>query len=137
MTTRATNGLMIALACVGSVAAILWLQLRPVLISESVGVTSAWGFAAVLAGLSSWRLLPYLLCLWIAFRTQHQGAVFVSIAAIAITDAAFYWIAITRTGQSEAQGWALILLPLWHIGIYIAAWWTAFLLVRSLLRAKS
>lgn len=136
MITRTTNALMTALACVGNVAAVLWLQLRPVLISETVGVASAWGFAAVLAGLSLWRLLPYLLCLWIAFRTRHQGAVLVSIAAIAATDLVFYWESIVATGQSEAQAWAFMLLPLWHFGIYIAAWWIAFLLVRSLSSRK-
>jgi len=137
MVTRTTNVSIIVLACVGNVATVLWLQLRPVLISEAVGVASAWGFAAILAGLSLWRLLPYLVCLWIALRTQHQAAVFVSVAAIAATDLAFYWESIVAARPSEAQAWAFMLLPLWHFGIYIAAWWTAFLLVRRLRSAKS
>ncbi len=134
--TRRTNTVTIGLACISSLAVILWSSLRPLLLSDSVGVSSIPAYAGVVFGMSLWRLLPYVICLLISSRTSRHGALFVSIAAIATTDLLFYWRALTATGNTEALGWAFLLLPLWHIAIYIAAWWALVLLVSGKQRAK-
>ena len=110
----------------------VWLKGSP----SGSATSQVWSVSWLTLAVLVWRLLRYRACQLIWWRTTRQGLLLVSVTTIVTVDLLFFAAMLLDPG-AEAAGWGFIILPLWHLGVFIGVWWFAaslFFALRAALR---